>query len=220
MFDVIHLLIWDSDVAFEIICEWSVVEDESDRDVAAAVVTFTTIVTLCWIIFDIISRMTAWIISCIFWFDRSKCWFVISASLEEEEIIEWHDSLCSWKISELRNLSFCSMIFEISSRLFSDNEIFSNDFVKFWEDSEKFWEDFENSEKIQRIFRLKNLSMQLSSWSNQLMILLNSSKNQSMILSFSWFELIIAFLFFKRLFVIFFELFLNNLNDICQGSIF
>ncbi len=122
MSDVIHRSIRDFDVAFEIICEWSDAENEFDRIVAVAAVTFTAAATLCWIISDIISRMTVWIISCIFWFDRSECWLVISTSLEEKEIIEWHDSLCFWKIFELRVLSFCSMIFETSFLVFSDND--------------------------------------------------------------------------------------------------
>ncbi len=47
MFEVIQRSKRDSDVVLEIICECSADECESDRDVAAAVVTFTTTATLC-----------------------------------------------------------------------------------------------------------------------------------------------------------------------------
>jgi hypothetical protein len=53
------------------------------------------------------------------------------------------------------------------------------------------WTILRNSWTILQNFELKNWRIQLNSWNNQLMILLNSLRNQSMILWFFWFEQII-----------------------------
>jgi hypothetical protein len=80
--------------------------------------------------------MTTWIIFWIFWFDRfCCCCFVISASFDDEEIIDCDNSLWSLKTFEWRFFSFCSIVFDISFRVLSDSELFLNDFAKFWEDS-------------------------------------------------------------------------------------
>jgi hypothetical protein len=135
MSDVIHRSNRDFDVVLEIICEWSAIDDEFDRVVIA--VKFTVAATLCWIIFDIISRITTWIIFWIFWSERfCYCCFLISISLDEKEIMKCDNSLCFLKASEWRFFSFFNMIFETSSRVLLNNDIFLNNSVKFWEYSD------------------------------------------------------------------------------------
>jgi hypothetical protein len=83
--------------------------------------------------------MTVWIFFCIFWSTCLRCWFVIFASLNEKKIIECDDSLWFLNVFEWRFFSFCSMTFETSSRILSDNEIFLKNSAKFLNDSAKFW---------------------------------------------------------------------------------
>jgi hypothetical protein len=136
---------------------------------------------------DIMSRMIAWIISWMFWFERfCCCCLVISTSLDEKEFMKCDDSLWFVKVFEWRFLSFCNMTSDISFRALSDNEIFSNDSVKLWKDSAKFWKD---SAKF--FFERADDWNEISTWID---------------ISF--------FLFFlKKCLVDFFEIFLSNLND-------
>jgi hypothetical protein len=108
-------------------------------------------------IFDIMSRMIAWIISCMFWSIRCECWSIISTLLNEKKIIKCNDFLWFLNASEWRFFNFSNMTFEISFRLFSNSESFSNDSVKFWKDSEKFWKDLEK-------FRKDSFASMLLSW--------------------------------------------------------
>jgi hypothetical protein len=192
MSEVIQRSERDFDVAFEIICEWFDAEDESDRVVAT--ITFTVIVTLCWIIFDIISRIIAWIIFCIFWSIRSRYWFVIFASLKNEKIIEWDDFLWSLKFSRWRFFSFCSMIFEISSRVFSDSELFSNDSVK------SLTKKLDNSAEF-----VKQSTDDYAKFFEELI--------KSSVIFLIWANNSFSLFFFKKSFVNFFEKFLSNFNE-------
>ncbi len=178
---------------FEVICEWSDAENTSDRVV---VVTFTVVATLYWIISDIISRIIAWIIFWMFWFERFCCFcLVISASLEENEIMKWNDFLWFIKVLKWRFLRFCNMISEISSRGLSDNKIFLNDSAKFW------------AEKLESSAEFVKQS------TDDFVKFFEKSIDDFVIFLISTDFFFLLFLL-KKFLISSFEIFLNSLNDI------
>ncbi len=92
------------------------------------------------------------------------------------------------------------MTSEISFRVLSDNEIFSNHFVKFWKDSAKFWKDSARFWKDSAKFwkdSAKFFFEQADDW-DEISTCIN--------ISFSFF-------FLKKCLVEFFEIFFNNLKN-------